>query len=107
LSDATYDPMGALGFGPLRFDNDRNGGYAEVAYRPTDATQRMARNLEFVLRYDRLDIPSDARGGGAREQWTPGIDYWITPRTLLKAAYTFASSGPDADLFALQFATGF
>ncbi|MCL5281216.1 MAG: hypothetical protein M1376_15050 [Planctomycetes bacterium] len=107
LSDVTYDPTGDLGFGPLFFDNDRNGGYAEVAYRPLDVSERILRNFEFVLRYDRLDIPSDAPGGGTREQWTPGIDYWITARTLLKVAYTFDSSGPDADMFALQFATGF
>ncbi len=107
LSDVTYDPTGDLGFGPLFFDNDRNGGYAEVAYRPTEVSERLLRNFEFVLRYDRLDIPSDAPGGGTREQWTPGIDYWITARTLLKVAYTFDSSGPDADMFALQFATGF
>ncbi len=107
LSDVTYDPTGALGFGPLRFDNDRDGGYAEAAYRPSDVSERFLRNFEFVLRYDRLAIPSAAPGGGTREQWTPGIDYWITPRTLLKVAYTFDTSGEDADMFALQFATGF
>ncbi len=107
LSDVTYDPTGALGFGPLFFDNDRNGGYAEVAYRPVDMSERWLRNFEFVLRYDRLAIPSGAPGGGTREQWTPGIDYWITPRTLVKVAYTFDTSGEDADMFALQFATGF
>ncbi len=107
LSEATYDPTGALGFGPLRFDNDRNGGYAEVAYRPLDLAERCLRNLEFVLRYDRLDIPAEAPGGGTREQLTPGLDYWLTPRTVLKVAYSFDTSGQDADLFALQFATGF
>ncbi len=107
LDEATYDPTGTLGFGPLRFDNDRNGGYAEAAYRPTDAAERFLRNFELVLRYDRLDIPSAAPGGGTQEQWTPGLDYWITPRTLLKVAYTFDESGQDADMFALQFATGF
>ncbi len=107
LSDVTYDPTGDLGFGPLFFDNDRNGGYAEIAYRPLDVSERILRNFELVLRYDRLDIPSAAPGGGTREQWTPGLDYWITARTLLKVAYTFDSSGPEADMFALQFATGF
>lgn len=107
LSEATYDPTGTLGFGPLRFDNDRNGGYAEVAYRPTEAAERLLRNFEFVLRYDRLDIPSGAPGGGTQELLTPGIDYWITSRTLLKAAYAFDTSGDDTDVFALQFATGF
>ncbi len=107
LSDVTYDPTGALGFGPLFFDNDRDGGYVEVAYRPLDVPERFLRNFELVLRYDRLSIPSAAPGGGTREQWTPGIDYWITPRTLVKVAYTFDTSGEDADMFALQFATGF
>jgi hypothetical protein len=107
LSTATYDPAGALGFGPLRFKNNRNGGYAELAYRPLDVVERWLRNLEFVLRYDRLDIPSGAPGGGSSEQWTPGIDYWITSRTVLKAAYVFGEDGEDADMFALQFATGF
>jgi hypothetical protein len=107
LSDVMYDPTGELGFGPLFFDNDRNGGYAEVAYRPLDVAERILRNFEFVLRYDRLVIPADAPGGGTRELWTPGIDYWITARTLLKVAYAFDTSGPEADVFALQFATGF
>lgn len=107
LSDATYDPTGALGFGPLRFDNDRNGGYGEIAYRPTDAVERFLRNFEVALRYDRLDVSSMAPGGGTQRQWTPGIDYWLTSRTVLKAAYTFGESGDDADMFALQFATGF
>ncbi len=107
LSDVTYDPTGALGFGPLFFDNDRNGGYAEVAYRPVDVSERILRNFELVLRYDRLDIPSDAPGDGTRDQWTPGLAYWITPRTVLKVAYSFDQSEQDNDLFALQFATGF
>jgi hypothetical protein len=109
LSEATYDPTGALGFGPLRFRNDRNGGYAELAYRPTEAVATLIRNLEFALRYDRLDIPSEAPGGGNREQWTAGIDYWVTSRTVVKAAYTFDDThgGDNQNTFALQFATGF
>ncbi len=109
LSAATYDPTGALGFGPLRFGNDRNGGYAELAYRPTDAFATVLKNLEFVARYDRLDIPSAAPGGGTEEQWTGGIDYWVTSRTVVKAAYTFDNrhEGDNQNLFALQFATGF
>ena len=109
LSEATYDPTGALGFGPLRFDNDRNGGYAEIAYRPTEAAEHILRNLEFVLRYDRLDIPSAAPGGGDQELWTPGIDYWLSPRTVLKLAYGFSEedNAQDEDIFTLQVATGF
>lgn len=109
LDEATYDPTGALGFGPLRFDNDRDGGYAECAYRPTRAAERILRNFEFALRYDRLDIPSEAPGGGTEERWIPGVAYWITSRTVLKAAYAFddREDAEDEDMFALQFATGF
>jgi len=109
LGDATYDPTGALGFGPLRFDNDRNGGYAEVAYRPTRAAERLLQDFEFALRYDRLDISSDAPGGGVDERWIPGVDYWITPRTVLEVAYAFddREDGQDEDVFVVQLATGF
>jgi len=109
LDEATYDPTGALGFGPLRFDNDRDGGYTECAYRPTGAEEQLLQNFEFVLRYDRLRIPSEAPGSGTRERWIPGVDYWITPRTVLKVAYAFDDRKDEGDnnIFAIQFATGF
>jgi hypothetical protein len=109
LDEATYDPTGVLGFGPLRFDNDRDGGYAEVAYRPTKAAERILRDFEFALRYDTLRVPSGAPGGGADERWIPGIDYWITPRTVLEIAYAFddREDGEDEDMFVVQVATGF
>lgn len=109
LGDATYDPTGALGFGPLRFDNDRDGGYAEVAYRPTMASERFLQSFEFALRYDRLKIPASAPGGGSDERLIPGIDYWITPRTVLEIAYAFddRENGQDQDMFMVQLATGF
>jgi hypothetical protein len=109
LDEATYDPTGALGFGPLRFDNDRDGGYLECSYRPTGAAERILQDCEFTLRYDRLHVPSEAPGGGTDERWIPGIDYWITPRTVLKIAYAFddREGAEDEDMFALQLATGF
>ena len=94
---------------PSRFNNDRNGGYAEVAYRPTKAYENWLKNLEFVLRYDKLDISSQAPGGGKESRWIPGIDYWLTPRTVLKTAYAFDNreNSEDNNIFALQLATGF
>ncbi len=109
LSEATYDPTGALGFGPLRFDNNRNGGYAEVAYRPTKSSDDWVNNLEFAFRYDRLNVSSEAPGGGDETRWIPGVAYWITPYTVLKTAYAFdeKDEGDDNDIFAIQLATGF
>lgn len=109
MTSATYDPTGDLGFGPLRFNNNRNGGYIEGAYRPTKATEEWVNNLEFALRYDRLNVSSEAPGGGDDSRWIPGIDYWITPRSVLKVAYAFddKDNGSDNDIFAVQVATGF
>jgi len=109
VSRATYDPTGTLGFGPLTSDNDRNGGYALLAYRPTHSDNKVLKNLEFVLRYDRLSIPSKAPGGGTEWRWTPGLDYWITPSTVLKAAYVFDhnTNGPDQSGLMIQFAIAF
>ena len=94
---------------PSRFNNDRNGGYAEIAYRPTKALEKWANNLEFALRYDRLNISKRAPGGGNEYQLTPGINYWITPRTVLKIAYAFdeKENRNDDNIFAIQLATGF
>jgi hypothetical protein len=108
-TSATYDPTGHLGFGPLRFNNNRNGGYIEGAYRPTNATEEWVKNLEFVLRYDRLNVSSEAPGGGDDSRWIPGVDYWITPRSVLKVAYAFdeKTGAEDNNIFAVQLATGF
>jgi hypothetical protein len=109
MSSATYDPTGSLGFGPLRFNNNRSGGYVEAAYRPTEASEQWVNNLEFVLRCDRMDVTSRAPGGGDESRWIPGVDYWITPRSVLKVAYAIddKDNGNDNDIFALQVATGF
>jgi hypothetical protein len=109
LGKATYDPTGVHGFGPLRFNNNRDGGYIEMAYRPTEVEDKFLKNLEFVLRYDRLNVASAAPGGGNRSQWTSGIDYWITPKTVFKTAYTFDNQqgGPGQSGFFVQLATGF
>jgi hypothetical protein len=105
LGSATYPALP----GAPRFGNDSNGGYAELAYRPTEVAEKWLRNFEFVGRYDRLAIPTDVPSGGTENQWTAGVDYWITARTVLKAAYTWddREQGEDQNLFALQLATGF
>ena len=86
---ATYDPTGTLGFGPTRFNNDRNAGYVQCAYRPTHLDNKVLKNLEFVGRYDRLNVSEDAPGGGWDQRFALGLDYWITPSFVVKTAYEF------------------
>jgi hypothetical protein len=104
LDNATYPAVS-----PSRFNNDRNGGYVEIAYRPTKAFEDWVNNLELAFCYDRLNISSRVPGGGNEYRWIPGINYWITPRTVLKTAYAFDEkvNGEDNSIFAIQFATGF
>ncbi|HZL36287.1 MAG TPA: cytochrome c [Tepidisphaeraceae bacterium] len=87
VANATYDPKGALGFGPTSFGNYRNGGYAELAYRPTLSGSHILQNLEFITRYNLLRTPLRSPGGEHEQAIEFGIDYWITPSVVLKAAY--------------------
>jgi cell division protein FtsB len=104
-----YDADGSEGFGPFSFNNNRNGGYAQLAYRPTKINNNIIKNFEPIVRYDRLNqlhtpVSFD------EERWTIGLDYWITPSVVVKAAYEFDNKNggaSDQDAFMLQFAAGF
>ncbi len=87
----TYDPNGMMGFGPLRYDNRRNGGYIQVAYRPTKAAEVAMRKFETVFRYDRLNLPSGAPENEDSWRYTFGLNYWLNAQTVLKASYQFGN----------------
>jgi hypothetical protein len=108
VSRATYDPRGTLGFGPTRFGNYRQGGYVQVAYRPTLIDQRILRKFEVVGRYDWLTTPLGAPGGDHEHRYTIGLDYWLAPNAVLKAAYEFdhKKNGEDNSGFLAQFGLG-
>ncbi|MFA6043898.1 MAG: hypothetical protein WC718_02840 [Phycisphaerales bacterium] len=75
-----------LGSGP--FNDDRAGGYVQVAYRPTKAGD-ILKNFEPVVRWDFLNQPGGAPDPADETRWTVGLNYWINPRTVIKAAYEF------------------
>jgi hypothetical protein len=105
----TYDPNGSLGFGPYQFSNDRNGGYVQLAYRPSKAGNRILENFEAIVRYDRLDQASTPVGFD-ENRWTVGLDYWLGPSTVVKVAYELDrqhGAGQNGNAFLMQFATGF
>ncbi|MBY0307264.1 MAG: hypothetical protein K2Q09_00840 [Phycisphaerales bacterium] len=99
-----------LGSGP--FSNDRSGGYAQVAYRPTRAGGFL-KDLECVVRLDFLDQPRASPTPADERRATVGLNYWINPRTVLKAAYEFDHVRDPSDTlrsnnaFLFQFAMGF
>lgn len=110
---ATYDPTGALLFGPLTFENRRQGGYLQVAYRPSKMDWEWIRNFECIVRYDLVNNPAAAPTNVDVRRWTLGLDYWITPALVVKAAYEWEErknpAGPNerVNAFLAQFALGF
>ncbi len=113
ISRLTYDPAGDLGFGPVTFNNRRNGGYVELAYRPYKIKAPIIDKLEAVGRYDRIDTPQDAPGGFDEERWTLGLNYWLGQSTVIKAGYEFGhrdsslNGRENVNSFLLQAAMGF
>jgi hypothetical protein len=109
VGHVVYDPDGEQGFGPLSFNNNRNGGYVQMAYRPTHIDNDIIKNLEGVVRYDRLNQLHTPIGFD-EQRWTFGLNYWLTPSTVIKAAYEFDDKNGgarDQDAFMMQTAVGF
>ncbi len=109
VGDFVYDPNGEQGFGPLEFNNNRNGGYAQLSYRPTHIDNDYIKNFEGVLRYDRFN-QLHTPVGFDEQRWTIGLNYWVTPSAVLKLAYEFDDKNGgarDQDAFLMQAAVGF
>ena len=103
-----YDPAGAQGFGPVAFSTNPNGGYVQLAYRPT-GFGNVIKNFEPVVRYDRFN-QLHTPVGYDEERWSFGLDYWITASAVIKAAYEIDNKNNgarDQDAFMLQVAVGF
>ena len=81
VDHAVYDPDGSLGFGPLAFTSKQDGGYAEIAYRPTKVDIDFVRNLEMVFRWDHLSRDPSGLGDPWETRWTLGLNYWLSPST--------------------------
>ena len=95
--------------GSFTFNNNRNGGYAQLSYRPTHIDNDVIKNFEPVVRYDRFN-QLHTPVGFDEERWSFGLDYWLTPSTVIKAAYELDDKNGgarDQDAFMLQVAVGF
>jgi hypothetical protein len=109
VDHAVYDPDGSLGYGPLPLTAKRDGGYAEIAYRPTKLDIDFLRNLEMVFRWDHLSAQPSGLGDPEETRWTIGLDYWLSPSTVIKAAYEWdkPNGQPNKNAVLLQTAMGF
>jgi len=109
VDHAVYDPDGSLGFGPLAFTSKQDGGYAELAYRPTKVDIDFIRNLELIFRWDHLSRDPSGLGDPEETRWTLGLNYWLSPSTVVKAAYEWdqPNGEPNENALLLQAAMGF
>ena len=105
VDHAVYDPDGSLGFGPLPLTAKRDGGYAEIAYRPTKVDIDFIRNLEMIFRWDHLSGDPSGLGDPSETRFTLGIDYWLSPSTVIKAAYEWDQPNGERNRNALFFQT--
>lgn len=108
--DFVYDEDGSLGVGPINFSNHRNGGYVQVSYRGKQWDNDWMNKLEFIVRGDMSNAPNAAPGSFDEKRLTLGIDYWLAPATMVKAAYEIDQRNngePNADAILLQLSTGF
>lgn len=90
---------------PLDFENKSSGGYAQLAYRPIRCENEFLKNLEYVGRFDWLELPDDQP---KQERVTVGLNYWLNQSTVIKAGFEFGSKGDeDYTGFRAQAAIGF
>ena len=70
---------------------------------------KILKNLEFIFRYDRLNVSKAAPSGGYEQRYTCGVDYWLNPSTVIKVAYEVDDKqrGRNSDAFFIQGAMGF
>ncbi len=88
-------------------DNVRSGWYAQMAYRP-DKLESFAKDLEGVIRYDSISLPSSL--GEDRNRFTLGLNYWLGNSTVCKFSYQLddkQDSTENVDAFLFQVAIGF
>jgi len=86
------------GIHPLEFENKSKGGYAQIAFQPNGVENEFFKNLEFVFRADRLDLPEEAPLNLDRDRLSFGLNYWVSPSSAFKFAFeTMTIKNPQGD----------
>jgi hypothetical protein len=108
ISSIPYDVSSFGMASPYFYENNRNGGYAQITYRPTKWDVDWLSRFETIFRFDMLNQKNTPTG---TDEWryTIGLNYWLTPMTVFKTAYQFDINHGDTahNAFLMQFATGF
>lgn len=91
--------------------NRRDGGYGQLAYRPSLVGSRVFRNVELAGRYEWVNRPDWQGGevGNDTKRYTAGVNYWLTPSMQIKLGLQRATNtiGSNTKSLLFQTATGF
>ncbi len=74
-------------FTPYTFNNNSNASFAQLSYRPTMAGNDIVKNFELVGRYSNFQAPEGSEWEQQSTQWSFGINYWLSWRTVFKVNY--------------------
>lgn len=97
------------------FDNESNSFYVQLSYRPTMSGDDFVKKLEFVGRYSEYNTPEGAEWEAQSSQYSFGLNYWLSWRSLIKLSYETADleGGHDSNglskvnTFSIHWAIGF
>lgn len=74
------------------FDNNSNGYFAQLSYRPSMLDNKVLKNFEVVGRYSVLNTPEESEWEQEATQMALGLNYWINWRSVLKLTYQVTNS---------------
>ncbi len=94
------------------FDNKSQAFYGQISIKPAFLRTNILKDLEFVGRYSKLKLPSEAAWGTEKTQLTFGINYWIDWRTVIKFGYQTITidsdpESPKINSFLVHWSIGF
>lgn len=87
VDDATYFEEHEGELEEYTFDNKSNSFYTQLSYRPSISGSDFLKNLEFVGRYSEFNAPEGAEWEEKTTQYTFGINYWLSWRSVIKLNY--------------------
>lgn len=88
VGKANYiDAIDSTGTTTYTFDNTSNAWFAQLAYRPTMVSNKIVKSFEIAARYSSIKTPEKSLWANERTQWTIGLNYWLSWRTVFKLAY--------------------
>ncbi len=96
VSNATYLKPGDTNRLTNRytFTNSSTAYYAQLAYRPTMAGNKILKNIEVVGRYSVYNTPVGSLWESTQSQISLGLNYWFSWRTVLKVGYQMSDGVP-------------